>query len=77
MIPTRTATPGPVPDDAGLLEFRRNVQSADQGAASHAHRHQKATTRGTEGFGAMPYQGTVLAHSNESEWKKFSRQSGQ
>jgi serine protein kinase len=33
---------------------------------------QEGNFKGTEGFGAMPYLGTVLAHSNESEWKKFS-----
>ncbi|MEG0040978.1 MAG: PrkA family serine protein kinase, partial [Massilia sp.] len=27
--------------------------------------------KGTEGFGAIPFDGIVLAHSNESEWKTF------
>ena len=26
---------------------------------------------GTESFGAIPFQGIILAHSNESEWQKF------
>ena len=26
---------------------------------------------GTESFGAIPFQGLVIAHSNESEWQNF------
>jgi len=32
---------------------------------------QEANFKGTEGFGAIPFDGIVLAHSNESEWKTF------
>lgn len=33
---------------------------------------QEGHYNGTEsGFGAMPFQGIILAHSNESEWTKF------
>lgn len=32
---------------------------------------QEGNYNGTEQIGAMPYQGTILAHSNESEWAKF------
>ena len=32
---------------------------------------QESNYIGTETFGAFPYQGIVLAHSNESEWKQF------
>ena len=32
---------------------------------------QDGTYVGTETVGAMPYQGVILAHSNESEWKTF------
>ena len=32
---------------------------------------QEGNYIGTESFGAFPYQGTVLAHSNEAEWQHF------
>lgn len=32
---------------------------------------QEGNFNGTQGFGAIPFQGIVLAHSNESEWETF------
>jgi serine protein kinase len=32
---------------------------------------QEGNYKGTEGFGAIPFDGIILAHSNESEWKSF------
>ena len=32
---------------------------------------QEGNYVGTESIGAIPYQGVVLAHSNESEWQSF------
>ncbi len=32
---------------------------------------QDSTYVGTENVGAMPYQGLIIAHSNESEWQSF------
>ncbi|WP_196140468.1 PrkA family serine protein kinase [Aliikangiella sp. G2MR2-5] len=32
---------------------------------------QEGNFNGTEGMSAMPFQGIVLAHSNESEWQSF------
>lgn len=32
---------------------------------------QEGHYNGTEQFGAIPYQGIILAHSNESEWQAF------
>lgn len=32
---------------------------------------QEGNYMGTESFGAIPYQGSILAHSNESEWQQF------
>jgi serine protein kinase len=32
---------------------------------------QEGHYNGTEQFGAIPFQGIILAHSNESEWQKF------
>src|SRR4029078_7619216 len=34
-----------------------------------ATRHR--TSAGTENVAAMPYQGLIVAHSNESEWQSF------
>ena len=32
---------------------------------------QEQNYTGTENFGAFPYQGIIVAHSNESEWQQF------
>ena len=32
---------------------------------------QEGNYNSTEGMGAIPYEGTILAHSNESEWQSF------
>jgi serine protein kinase len=32
---------------------------------------QEGNYNGTEGLSALPYQGIILAHSNESEWQSF------
>ncbi|TIU53582.1 MAG: PrkA family serine protein kinase, partial [Mesorhizobium sp.] len=32
---------------------------------------QEGSYNGTENFGSFPYQGIVVAHSNESEWLQF------
>ena len=32
---------------------------------------QEGNYAGTENIGVMPYQGMILAHSNESEWEQF------
>jgi serine protein kinase len=32
---------------------------------------QEGNFKGTEGFGAIPFQGIILAHSNEAEWQSF------
>ena len=32
---------------------------------------QDGTYVGTENVGAMPFQGIILAHSNEAEWQSF------
>merc|ERR1712000_505777 len=32
---------------------------------------QEGNYNGTEGMGAIPYEGILLAHSNESEWQTF------
>ena len=32
---------------------------------------QEGNYVGTENIGAMPFQGIILAHSNEAEWQTF------
>jgi serine protein kinase len=32
---------------------------------------QEGNYNGTEGLSALPFEGTILAHSNESEWQAF------
>jgi len=32
---------------------------------------QEGNYKGTEGFGAIPFDGVILAHSNEAEWTTF------
>jgi serine protein kinase len=32
---------------------------------------QEGNYNGTEGTGSLPFDGVVLAHSNESEWQNF------
>ena len=32
---------------------------------------QEGNYNGTEGLSALPFEGTILAHSNESEWQTF------
>ena len=56
----------------GLLEFVEMFKAPIKVLHPLLTATQEGNFKGTEGFGAMPYQGTVLAHSNESEWKKFS-----
>jgi serine protein kinase len=60
-----------VPGQPGPAGVRGNVQGAHQGAAPAADGHAGSNFKGTEGFGAIPFDGIVLAHSNESEWKAF------
>jgi serine protein kinase len=56
----------------GLLEFVEMFKAPIKVLHPMLTATQEGNYKGTEGFGAMPYQGLVLAHSNESEWKKFS-----
>ena len=55
----------------GLLEFVEMFKAPIKVLNPLLTATQEGNFKGTEGFGAMPYQGLVLAHSNESEWKNF------
>lgn len=55
----------------GLLEFVEMFKAPIKMLHPLLTATQEGNYNGTEEFGAMPFQGTVLAHSNESEWQKF------
>jgi serine protein kinase len=55
----------------GLLEFVEMFKAPIKMLHPLLTATQEGNYNGTEGFGALPYQGTILAHSNESEWQKF------
>jgi len=55
----------------GILEFVEMFKAPIKMLHPLLTATQEGNYNGTEGFGAMPFQGTILAHSNESEWTKF------
>src|SRR5436190_1304678 len=55
----------------GLLEFVEMFKAPIKVLHPLLTATQEGNYKGTEGFGAIPYDGIVLAHSNESEWKTF------
>ena len=55
----------------GLLEFVEMFKAPIKVLHPLLTATQECNYKGTEGFGAIPFDGVVLAHSNESEWKTF------
>jgi serine protein kinase len=55
----------------GLLEFVEMFKAPLKVLHPLLTATQEGNYVGTESVGAMPYQGVVLAHSNESEWHSF------
>ena len=55
----------------GLLEFVEMFKAPIKVLHPLLTATQEGNYNGTENFGAFPYQGTVVAHSNESEWLQF------
>ena len=55
----------------GLLEFVEMFKAPIKVLHPLLTATQEGNYQGTEGFGAFPYQGIVLAHSNEAEWQQF------
>jgi serine protein kinase len=55
----------------GLLEFVEMFKAPIKVLHPLLTATQEGNFKGTEGFGAIPFDGMVLAHSNESEWKTF------
>ncbi len=55
----------------GLLEFVEMFKAPIKVLHPLLTATQEGNFKGTEGFGAIPFDGIVLAHSNEREWKQF------
>ena len=55
----------------GLLEFVEMFKAPQKMLHPLLTATQERNYVGAENLGAMPYQGIVLAHSNESEWRSF------
>ncbi|MCL2658315.1 MAG: PrkA family serine protein kinase [Betaproteobacteria bacterium] len=55
----------------GLLEFVEMFKAPIKVLHPLLTATQEGNYKGTEGFGAIPFDGIVLAHSNESEWVQF------
>ncbi|NNE24617.1 MAG: PrkA family serine protein kinase [Rhizobiales bacterium] len=55
----------------GLLEFVEMFKAPIKVLHPLLTATQEGNYAGTENIGVMPYQGIILAHSNESEWEHF------
>lgn len=55
----------------GMLEFVEMFKAPIKVLHPLLTATQEGNYNGTENFGAFPYQGIVVAHSNESEWLQF------
>ncbi|MFI5012347.1 MAG: PrkA family serine protein kinase [Hyphomicrobiales bacterium] len=55
----------------GLLEFVEMFKAPIKCLHPLLTATQEGNYAGTENLGALPYQGVILAHSNESEWEQF------
>ena len=55
----------------GLMEFVEMFKAPIKVLHPLLTATQEGNYNGTEGMGAMPFEGVILAHSNESEWQAF------
>ncbi|MCP3689882.1 MAG: PrkA family serine protein kinase, partial [Gammaproteobacteria bacterium] len=55
----------------GLMEFVEMFKAPIKVLHPLLTATQEGNYNGTEGLSAMPFEGTILAHSNESEWQTF------
>ena len=55
----------------GLLEFVEMFKAPIKMLHPLLTATQEGNYVGTENIGAIPYQGIILAHSNEAEWQSF------
>lgn len=56
----------------GILEFVEMFKAPLKVLNPLLTATQEQNYKGTENIGAIPFQGIILAHSNESEWAEFS-----
>jgi len=56
----------------GILEFVEMFKASIKLLNPLLTATQEGHYNGTQPFGAIPFQGIILAHSNESEWTKFA-----
>ena len=59
----------------GLLEFVEMFKAPIKMLHPLLTATQEGNFKGTEGFSAIPFNGVILAHSNESEWQSFRNNS--
>ena len=55
----------------GLLEFVEMFKAPIKMLHPLLTATQEGNFKGTEGFSAIPFNGVIVAHSNESEWQSF------
>jgi serine protein kinase len=55
----------------GMLEFVEMFKAPIKVLHPLLTATQEQNYKGTEGFGAIPFDGAVMAHSNEAEWTSF------
>jgi len=55
----------------GVLEFVEMFKAPIKVLHPLLTATQEQNYKGTEGFGAIPFDGLVMAHSNEAEWQSF------
>lgn len=55
----------------GMLEFVEMFKAPIKTLNPLLTATQEGNYKGTEGLGAIPFTGIILAHSNESEWQEF------
>src|SRR6059036_127723 len=55
----------------GVLEFVEMFKAPIKMLHPLLTATQEGNYKGTEGFSAIPFNGVILAHSNESEWQTF------
>ncbi|OGG61915.1 PrkA family serine protein kinase [Candidatus Kaiserbacteria bacterium RIFCSPHIGHO2_02_FULL_49_34] len=55
----------------GLMEFVEMFKAPIKVLHPMLTASQEGNYKGTEGLGAMPFSGILLAHSNEAEWQTF------
>ena len=72
---TRTATPAALcRANQGLMEFVEMFKAPIKVLHPLLTATQEGNYNGTEGSARIPFNGIILAHSNEAEWQEFRQQ---